>query len=327
MRICFIAYFNESKKGDIGTKTVAKHLADGMSKTHEVMKLDIRDISGWRKIKTFKPDILHFVLAPTTSGFIAAKFLSIYYPAAKVVMSAPNPTLSSGWLIKYLKPDIILTQSEESEKVFHDLGFKTAFLANGVDIERFKPCSQEEKLLLRKKYGLDKSKFIVLHVGPIIHKRNLEVLAGLQDGSTQVLIVGREPFDSRLCLELRDKGVMVKTDFIENIEEIYALSDCYIFPTDPENRGASIEMPLSVMEAMACNLPVISTRYGALERVFNEGNGFVFIKVDENLNEKMEDFRNNYFIKNREIITQFSWNQVKQKMDATYKDIGQQIFS
>lgn len=318
MRICFVAYFNDGTKGDIGTKTIAKHLATCMSGMHEVMRLDIRDISGWGKIRTFKPDILHFVLAPTTSGFIAAKIISMYYPLAKVVMSAPNPTLSCRRLIKHLKPDIILTQSLESERVFQELGFRTAFLPNGVDIERFKPHSIEEKEQLREKYGFDKNAFIVLHVGPVIRKRNLEALGELHDEKTNVLIMGREPYDRRLCSELRNKGVRVITDYIEKIEEIYAFSDCYVFPTDPSNREASIEMPLSVLEAMACNLPVISTRFGALPMVFNEEPELIFIKSYENLTEKIEGIRNSYFIKNREVITPFSWYSVAQKMDGIY---------
>lgn len=38
---------------------------------------------------------------------------------------------------------------------------------------------------------------------------------------------------------------------------------------------------MSVLEAMSCNLPVISTRFGALTRVFSEDNGLFFVGNNE----------------------------------------------
>lgn len=323
MRICFIAYFDDIPgKGDIGTKTVAKHLADGISKNHDVMKLDVRGILSWKKIKTFKPEILHFILAPTTPGFIAAKVISQYYSGAKVVMSAPNPTLSCHWLIKHLKPDIILTQSEESERVFEELDFKTAFLPNGVDTERFKPRSQEERELLKVKYGLETSKIIVLHAGPVIRKRNLEVLAQMQDKKTQVLIIGRKPFDRKLCSELKEKGVTVIMDYVDKMEEIYAFSDCYIFPTSPNNRGASIEMPLSVLEAMATNLPLVSTKFGGLPMIFKEGNGLFFVEDGEDIYKVVEDIENGgVVIKTREKVLPYAWENIAKRLEGIYDEL------
>ena len=66
-----------------------------------------------------------------------------------------------------------------------------------------------------------------------------------------------------------------------NIEEVYALSDCYVFPTPPMNKINSIEIPLSVLEAMACNLSVITTKFGALPKVFEEGDGLIFVDDGE----------------------------------------------
>ncbi len=319
MRICFVAYFkDEGGKGDMGTRTVARHLADGVSKRHEVLRVDIRDIGSWRKAKAFRPDIIHFVFAPTTVGFVAARIFSLYCRGARVVMSAPNPTLSCRRLVKYLKPDVILIQSQESEQFFQKLGVVTRFLPNGVDVDRFMPAASGQKEQFREKYGIDAKKFVVLHVGPVIRKRNIERLMELQ-GDTQVVVVGRQPYDSRLLGELRAQGAVVITEYVERIEEVYALSDCYVFPTDPGNRGASIEMPLSVLEAMACNLPVVSTKFGALPTIFNEGIEYIDNQDNKEIKTiitKMENGTSG--IKTNDIVTSFSWDNIVERLEQLY---------
>lgn len=322
MRICFVASFNEQKgKGDMGTKNVAKALANEISKNHEVLKIDIKDLSSWKKAKAFKADIIHFVLAPTTLGFIAARLFSLYCRDAKVVMSAPNPTLSCKWLISHLKPHVILIQSFESEYFFQKLGFKTKFLPNGVDINRFVPSSPDVKERLREKYQIETKKFVILHVGPVIRKRNIERLMELQDEDIQVIIIGRKPYDSRLLAELQEKGAIVITDYLSNIEELYALSDCYIFPTDPNNRGACIEMPLSVLEAMACNLPVISTGFGALPRVFEDKMEFESFKNIGDLKQKIERIKNGFMgIEVCEIAMSLSWENIGRRLEQIYSE-------
>ena len=65
----------------------------------------------------------------------------------------------------------------------------------------------------------------------------------------------------------------MRTEYITHLEEIYALSDCYVFPTT--DRRYCVEMPLSVLEAMSCNLPMLTTRFGALPGVFEEASGLI----------------------------------------------------
>jgi glycosyltransferase involved in cell wall biosynthesis len=42
-------------------------------------------------------------------------------------------------------------------------------------------------------------------------------------------------------------------------------------------------MPLSVMEAMATNIPVISTPYEGLRTFFDEGNGIYYYSTQDEL--------------------------------------------
>lgn len=333
MKICLVAHFKDNPvKGDIGTKNVASYLSKELSKRHEILQIDVKDFKSWRKIKAFKPQIIHFVLCPSTLGLVIAKAFKIWHTEAKVIMSAPNPSLRFKMFLPLFKPDLILTQSKQSEEIFVKLDFKTEFLPNGVDVEKFVPASQSFKERLRVKYCIDANKFVILHVGPIIERRNIRFLEKLQNEENQVLIIGRIPFEKDLYRSFRDKGCLVWIKRIENIEEIYQMCDCYVFPTPPINTTASIDIPLSVLEAMACNLPVITTRFGALPRIFDDGDGLFFVENEDDVYKIMERIkRGNMEIKTREKVLPYSWNNIVQRLEEIYEkllishDLGREL--
>jgi len=110
--------------------------------------------------------------------------------------------------------------------------------------------------------------------------------------------------------------------YFENIEEIYGIADCYAFPTTDET--ASIGIPLTVLEAMACNLPVITTKFGGLPRIFREGEGLFFLKNQprlpeflENINESRLVCRN--WVRTRKKVLPYSWDKIAERFESIYR--------
>jgi glycosyltransferase involved in cell wall biosynthesis len=255
------------------------------------------------------------------SGLLAARVLTLFCGSGKTVLSAPNPNLASWRIGTLLRPDLVLVQSHESESLFRRMGCDTRFLPNGVDVQRFVPASPARKMELREKYGIVGDRLVILHVGPLIKRRNVECLAGLQNPERQVLVIGRMPVDEQVHRALLEAGCTVLTEYIEHIEELYALSDCYVFPTPPANRGASIEMPLSVMEAMSCDLPVITTRFGALPRAFDEGQGLTFVDNEEDLVRAAQKAKSRSGVRTRDKVAPCSWENILQQLDDVYQGL------
>lgn len=325
MKISFVGHYTArpDNTGDLGTKHVGFEIARRVSEHHETIEINIREPLSWMRAKPFQPQIIHFILGPSMLGLLAARLFTLYCSEAGTVLSAPNPDLPSWRLGAFFRPNLVLVQSYESESVFRNMGCDTLFLPNGVDVERFLPASPRRKMQLREKYGIARESFVILHVGPIIKRRNIEFLTNVQDADRQVIIVGRMPADRRVHQALLDAGCMVLTDYLEHIEEIYALSDCYVFPTAPANRGASIEMPLSVLEAMSCNLPVITSRFGALPRALEQGGGLVFVDCEDDLLQEVDRVKEGLEVRTRDRVLPYGWDNVIGSLEEIYGEIAE----
>jgi glycosyltransferase involved in cell wall biosynthesis len=332
MKICLIGVFSGNL--DEGYKNIAFNLSKNLSKGDDVLNMDVKGILSsyfWKEIKEFKPHIIHYLTAPTLSSFIALRITKIYCNRdMKLVISSlhpvslkilRNPVLKR--CISLFKPNLILTQSCKVDEVLRDIDCNAEFLPNGVATERFVPASENVKEKLRHKYGIDKEKFVILHVGHLRGVRGLQIFNKLQreDKNTQVVIVGSSYFrtDKKLRHDLVKSGCIVWDKYFEKLEEVYALSDCYVFPVI---MGNSIFMPLSVLEAMSCNLPVISTKFEGLSRSFEEGEGLFFVEKEEDFYKRLREVRSEDLkADTRRKVLPYSWENVGRRLESIYNNL------
>lgn len=327
MKVCILSNYGGSL--DEGMMNISYHLSEELSRDHDVFHVNARKSllsnSFWRKIRVFNPQIIHVILRPSLFTFLVANLVKRHCSQAKILLSALQPprNLFNMRLASALKPDLVLIQSADDEKLFTRLGCKTFFLPNGVDTNKFLPVSESVKAKLRKKYSVDPQKFVILHVGHIVKGRNLEVLAGLQEKDNQVIVVGSTIFDpdKHVYNTLRNSGCLVWREYFHNIEELYALSDCYLFPTT--SKSNSVAIPLSVMEAMSCNLPVISTKFGMLHQIFPQGEGLTFVDKNVEFQHELNDLkteikRNSIRISTRNKVLPYSWDKVTAELERAY---------
>ena len=332
MRICLLGNFD--KVTDEAMKKTSLNLLKYLSLKHDVMALDLKKIispSFWKNLREFKPEIIHYVTGSSVISFIILKLTS-FISGSKTAISIMRPRFSKlgFYFIKILKPDLVIVQSPRTQKKFKD--FNNVFLpVIGVDTDKF-DSSIYKKDYLKSKFGIDTSKFVVLHVGSIKEGRNLGWLIDVQKKieNVQVVIVGAtsQGIHKSLVKRLKDAGCIIWNRYFENIEEIYAMADCYAFPVVHKtnfmgtNKSDCIDMPLSVFEAMACNLPVVSTKFGGLSQIFEEVDGLIFVENKYEFVDAVKKIRSsNLKIKTREKVLEYTWNNTVEMLTDVYKKV------
>ncbi|HXG41158.1 MAG TPA: glycosyltransferase [Dehalococcoidia bacterium] len=286
--------------------------ADGV----ERVPADRLFLSPWlaRRLRDLSPELVVYV--PTASAtlfsFWRARVLQAVCPAARVAMVSLQPRRLRGpsrALARVLRPSLVFAQAPWTMRTLQAIGCTVRFLPSGVDLERFLPVSQEEKEALRRRLGLPPSEFLALHVGHVKPGRNLEALRHAWPVARPVVVaatsMGRDPY---LAASLAaEAGAIVLEGYRQSVQEVYQACDCYLFPV--QEPGCAIDVPLSVLEAMACNLPVITYPYGGLPLMFVPGNGLYFLEDWAQLPLLLSEARVQPS-HTREMVERYGWAEV-----------------
>jgi glycosyltransferase involved in cell wall biosynthesis len=320
MRVCLVGDFDTSL--DEGLRIVGRSLAGELRNTGITStQVNIRHPLFWSEIYRFRPDIVHYILSPSLAGLVTTRIASAINRKARTVVSAIHPDPIDRRLIRLFGPDLVIVQSRESEKLFSSAHLPTSFLPNGVDLAKFHPIDARRTEELKKKYHIPLDKFVILHLASMKKERNPKAFQRLQeDGNNYVLIVGREneKIDTSVLAQLRQSGCTVWIKHFPNIEEIYNLADCYVFPVT--HRAACIETPLSVLEAMSCDIPTITTRFGALPRLFNGADDVFFVDNDDEIDRAIARVKNGTVrMRPREAVLRYSWKLVSERLVHIYE--------
>ncbi|MEM7051138.1 MAG: glycosyltransferase family 4 protein [Acidobacteriota bacterium] len=128
---------------------------------------------------------------------------------------------------------------------------------NGIDLERFRPPTPEERRAEREHLGLDPGGGpVVLFVGRLVEKKGIPVVVETVRRCPEVrfVLVGDGPLDGmvrELVTELGSAVVHRPSVAPEEMQRLYWAADAFFLPSYGEG------LPLVVQEAMACGLPAL----------------------------------------------------------------------
>lgn len=157
-------------------------------------------------------------------------------------------------------------------------------ITNGIDIGHFQP-NGDARIKVRRKLGLDEKDFALCFTGRIARNKGVyEILEALS------IARGKRPEAEFVAIFLGNYAQDEKDDFKRRIGELAVsdsikllgiksdvagylqASDAFVLPSYFEG------LPLSVLEAMGCALPVIVTKTGGLAKLVKDGENGLFVE-------------------------------------------------
>jgi glycosyltransferase involved in cell wall biosynthesis len=282
-----------------------------------------------RRLRDVSPDAILYIpeAAATLASLLRARLIKLQAggrPVAVLSLQRRGYPALAALLARPLRPDLALVLSGAAASTLEGLGIAAACVPLGVDTAVFRPAGPGEKRALRQKHGITADK-VILHVGHVARTRNLGSLLGALVPGRQMVVVSSTATrqDREVAKALRSSSVVLVDRFLEDVSEVYRLADCYAFPT--RSSLGAIELPLSVLEAMAVNLPVVTTAFGGIPDFFKEGRGFFLASSEEEFARKIELALDlgPAGAGTRAMVEDFTWDKAARRMlDAIEKAIG-----
>lgn len=251
----------------------------------------IRILAVKKAIKKIHPDILHAHYVSNYGVYAAFVDFKPFVVSSwgSDVSIEPKESMIKKCLVRYVlkKADLITVDSESSIKLVMNFGAhceKVRLIGHGVNLKIFNPLAEDKKL---------KEKLKIPITSPVvISTRSLEPIYDVETLIKAVPIVLRSISDAYFIIacdgslkrkletmadELRVLSNVRFVGLVSQVElaQLLCSSDVYV------STSLSDTTSVSLLEAMACGLPVVVTELeGNMEWIKNEMNGFLFPKGD-----------------------------------------------
>ncbi|MDH7912993.1 glycosyltransferase family 4 protein [Winogradskyella sp. SYSU M77433] len=246
-----------------------------------------KDVSQFLQIlKTHAIDICHSWDYKSTS----VEVLTCRLSGVKYLYTKKNNAWSKRWLLKSILANYIAYDNPEMKsRFFHAfyLRSKITFIPHGVDLNKFSVKENQTSDV-----------FNLCCIGNIVANKNqkqiIEALLNLPN-DVHLNLYGKEDeaYKDQLVHFIEENHLQKRVSFkgfVKNDDIPQVLSQQHIFVLSSIQEG----LPVSILEALACGVPVLSSNSGGGAKYIlkDEKGGFIFNSTNE-LVEKIEILSNN----------------------------------
>jgi len=227
------------------------------------------------------------------------------------------------WVAPTLRAaDRVVVPSGFLHGIFAGFGVTTTIVPNVVDLDHFLPATeviQEPHFLVARNlealYGIDTA----LRACALLHQRGV---------AAQLTIAGTGPEEAalrRLARELAIDRYVRFTGQVDNqaMGALYRVTRIALNPSRADN------MPISILEALACGVPVVSTRVGGVPYLVEDGVTALLVPPDDpsamadavaRLHTDAAGYRQMREAGLQE-ATRYTWQEVREQLFAVYSSL------
>jgi len=195
----------------------------------------------------------------------------------------------------------------------------------GVDTARFHPkWVSDNREEVREQEKIKEGEMVVLFVGSEFRRKGLDYIIPAISSKMRLLVVGRGERWNHYRRLVNKCNVADKVKFVgwtDNIRRYYAAADVVVLPSLSEAFG------MSILEGMACGLPVVASSNAGVSELINDGvNGFTIsdasklLSIFERL--KVSDERRRLGSKARETAEEYTWDKCAEKYEKLYYQVA-----
>ena len=287
-------------------------------------------------------DIIHFMLTPNKLNAFSFKTFvkSQRAKTIQTIATLREDLFSDDDFKDILFGDLIITYSDYAKNKLVAFGFRNvARIYPGIDLAHYR--KKEKKSEYMQKYGFSSSDFIINFTGEYSR------LGAMDDVVQSFVEISKSIPNAKLSLAVRIKNkqdAAKKKEIVEifqknnllgrvafhddgtyEMPDIYNLSDISIFPV--RDMIGKFDVPLAVIEAMACEKPVIISDLPILAEFAKEENSVRIEKGNvAELNSKILELYNNPEKRNllgknarRYVEENFDINSVAKQYQTVYE--------
>jgi glycosyltransferase involved in cell wall biosynthesis len=291
------------------------------------------------KLEELRPDVVHgesHLFLPTVQAVRKAKKLGlpcvvtvhgVFADRGGVVNLAQKAYLHTLGLEVLRNADRVICLTQKDADEIGRLGCpleKIRLVPNAVDTELFKPCNERESNL-------------VVWVGRFVHEKGVEYLIEaariVADTVKDVrfLLIGYGPLKGEIIKLVHERGLEKIVRIVgplsrNEIAEVLGRATVFAFPSLKEG------LPLAVLEAMACGVPVVGSDVSGVNDLVEDCvTGLLVPPLDSMPLAKSvlsllldAGLRNKISVNaRRAIIEEYGWDKVMKKLDAIYHAANQ----